>query len=93
VNVELLVSPGCPNASAARAALAECQHRLGLTIQVWERVGDYPSPTVLVNGIDVMTNIEGTPRIQACRLDVPTAEKVLAALRGGSAVPTSKGAA
>lgn len=49
---------------------------------VVERVGEYPSPTVLVNGVDVMTGATGTPTTQACRLDQPTPQRVLAALRG-----------
>ena len=44
-----------------------------------ERIGDYPSPTVLVNGDDVM----GQPSTSGptCRLDVPTEDRVMAALR------------
>jgi hypothetical protein len=46
---------------------------------VTERVGDFPSPTVLVDGTDVMGQ---PPRSGAsCRLDVPTEDRVLAALR------------
>ncbi len=70
---------GCPNAPAARAVLAECLHRLGLTILVRERVGDYPSPTILADGVDVMTDRNGVPPMRACRLDVPTASRVLPA--------------
>ncbi len=84
---------GCPNAPAARAVLAECLHRLGLTILVRERVGDYPSPTILADGVDVMTDRNGVPPMRACRLDVPTASRVLAALHGRSASSTSESAA
>jgi len=93
VNVELLLTPNCPNASAARAVLADSLRRLGLPVRVHERVGDYPSPTILVDGVDVMTEAEEGPRVAACRLDVPTTERVLAALRGGSPSSTSEGAA
>jgi hypothetical protein len=93
VNVQLLLTPDCPNASAARAVLTDCLHRLGLTVQVHERVGDYPSPTILVDGVDVMTDVEGTPRLPACRLDVPTSDRVMAALRGGTTPSTSEGGA
>jgi hypothetical protein len=81
MNVELLVAPDCPNASAARALLTTCLHRLGLDIGVRELVGDYPSPTILVDGIDVMTGQAGGRPISACRLDVPTESRVLAALQ------------
>jgi hypothetical protein len=85
MNVELLLAPDCPHASAARAVLTGCLDQLGLDVPVRERVGDYSSPTLLVDGVDVMTGTAGTPRMQACRLDVPTASRVLAALRGRSA--------
>jgi hypothetical protein len=81
VDVELLVGPQCPHAAAARSLLTACLCRLSLDIQVPERVGAYPSPTILVDGVDVMTARPGAPARQACRLDVPTAPAVLAALR------------
>jgi hypothetical protein len=80
MRVELLVSPDCPNAAAARTVLEACMARLGLAVPVAERVGDYASPTILVDGIDVMTGGVGAPPTQACRLDVPTEARVLAAL-------------
>jgi hypothetical protein len=85
MNVELLLAADCPHATATRAILSNCLDQLGIDIPVRERVGDYPSPTVLVDGVDVMTGAAGTPRMRACRLDVPTASRVLAALRGRSA--------
>ena len=81
MDVELLLSPRCPNAAAARSLLAECLRRSGLDVEVRERVGDHPSPTILIDGVDVMTARSGAPPGPACRLDLPTAERVLAALR------------
>ena len=77
--VELLTAPDCPNAEAARSLVAECLAESGLDASVVERVGRYRSPTILVDGVDVM----GTPGPvagDACRLDVPSRERVLAAL-------------
>jgi hypothetical protein len=88
MNVELLLAVDCPHAITARAVVTDCLDQLGLDIPVRERVGDYPSPTVLVDGVDVMTGTAGTPQMRACRLDVPTASRVLAALRGRSATPS-----
>jgi hypothetical protein len=85
VTVELLLAPDCRHGPAARAVLAECLDQLGLDLPVQERVGDYPSPTVLVDGIDAMTNAAGAPGRRACRLDVPTMARVLAALRRSAA--------
>jgi hypothetical protein len=80
MRVELLLAPGCPNASAARAVLTGCLHRLGVHADVQERVGDFPSPTILVDGVDVMSDWTGGPSVQACRLDMPTEARVWAAL-------------
>ena len=77
----MLLGPQCPNAAAARSLLTACLRRLRLDIPVRARVGAYPSPTILVDGVDVMTARPGAPARQACRLDVPTAAAVLAALR------------
>jgi hypothetical protein len=81
VDVELLLGAQCPNAAAARSLLTACLRQLRLDIPVRERVGAYPSPTILVDGVDVMTARPGMASRQACRLDVPTATAVLAALR------------
>jgi hypothetical protein len=81
MGVELLLSPDCPNAAGARRVVADCLDELGLAIPVAEQVGEFPSPTVLVDGIDVMTDAAGALPIQACRLDVPTRSRLLAALR------------
>jgi hypothetical protein len=93
VKVDLLLAPDCPNAATARALLTRCLDRLRLDVPVREWVGDYPSPTILVDGVDVMTEAHGTPSAQACRLDVPTAARVLAALQAGSTGPMSGSAA
>jgi hypothetical protein len=80
MRVELLVGPDCPNAPTARALLTACLRRLGVEVQVRKRVGEFPSPTILVDGMDVMTGRDGGPPMSACRLDVPTEARVLAAL-------------
>ena len=93
MKVDLLLAPDCPNAADARAVLTECLDRLGLAVPVRERVGDYPSPTILVDGLDVMSQACRTPAMRACRLDVPTASRVLAALRSRITAARSGGAA
>jgi hypothetical protein len=93
MNVELLLAPDCPNAAAARAVMTACLDRLGLDLRVRERVGQFASPTVLVDGLDVMTGAHGAPPVRACRLDVPAEARVLAALQGQPASSTSEGAA
>ena len=80
MTIELLSHPGCPHVDAARSLVRRCLLGLGLDAPVAERVGDYPSPSVVVNGRDVMG--EPASAAPACRLDVPTEAGVMAALRG-----------
>lgn len=55
---------------------------LGIEERIEAREGGYPSPTILVDGTDVMG--EPTSSEAACRLDVPMRERVIAALRNGA---------
>jgi len=79
MKIELLHVSDCPNVDAARALLSECLTELQLEVAVEDKEGAYPSPTILVNGVDVM----GAPTFTAaaCRLDVPTKQRLLVALR------------
>lgn len=76
--VELRSVPECPNRASVRQALDAALADLGWPAQVTELVGDYPSPSVVVNGVDVMGGEAGVGA--ACRLDLPTAERIRAAL-------------
>lgn len=82
MRIDLLTAPECPNAERARAVVAECLDTLGLDVPVHHLVGQYPSPTVLIDGIDVMRPESGPPTGDACRLDLPTRQRVLDALGG-----------
>jgi hypothetical protein len=90
MRIEVLHIPGCPHVDAARQLLLDCLEGLGLPrTAVVERTGPFPSPSIVVNGTDVM----GAPEVMtsSCRLDVPTRDRVLAGLRplvtGGASVP------
>ncbi len=89
MRVELLLVPDCPHAQAARAVLAAGISELGAPVTIQETVGDFPSPTVLVDGVDVVTGRVFERGTAACRLDVPTVSDVVAALRAaaGKGVP------
>ena len=78
IEVELLSVPGCPHVDAARRLLEGCIEELHVRAHIDEKVGDYPSPTIRIDGEDVM----GSQPLSeaACRLDVPTRDRVLAAL-------------
>jgi hypothetical protein len=80
IRIEFRSHMGCPNADEARRVLDDCMASLDLPDTVIERVGDYPSPTILIDGVDVMTGDTEAPRGHACRLDVPTREQLTAAL-------------
>ena len=81
MRVDVLYHAGCRSADAALQLVRECLITLRLADSVLVGVGDYPSPTVLVNGIDVMRPGTGLSEGSACRIDVPTRERMLAALR------------
>jgi alkylmercury lyase len=84
VQVELLSVSGCPNVDATRRMVHGCLTELGLDTTVIERVGRYRSPTVVVNGVDVMGAVAADGMDDtACRLDLPSRDRVLAALRAG----------
>lgn len=79
MKVELLYAPGCPNVEPVRRQLSRCLTRLGVDVELTERVGQFLSPTVLVNGADVLggADIAG----QRCRLNLPSDEQILTALQ------------
>jgi hypothetical protein len=85
MRVELLHFEGCPLAPAAYRLVRQCLTALGIPDSVLVRVGDSASPTVLVDGIDVMRPAAEPSTPSMCRIDVPTRERVLAALRAARA--------
>ncbi|CDO91622.1 alkylmercury lyase [Mycobacterium triplex] len=80
MRIELLTSPGCPHAESARKILADCLSSLGIDEPIIDRIGPYPSPTVLIDGVDVMRPAARAATGDACRLDLPTAQHILDAL-------------
>ena len=54
-----------------------------MNVPIIEKVGHYASPTVLIDGVDVMRSATGPLADDACRLDLPTSERVLDVLRRG----------
>ena len=79
MKIELLHVSDCPHVDTARALLRECLTELQLDVAIEDKEGAYPSPAILVDGVDVM----GAPAFMAaaCRLDVPTKHRLLVALR------------
>jgi hypothetical protein len=83
--VDLLFFPGCPHLEAARTQLKAAFTRLDLPASWTERddAQGYGSPTILVNGVDVMGASPGNDA--SCRLyvgtEVPGAPPLQALLR------------
>src|SRR5258708_3902691 len=77
VIVELRSVPDCADLAPVRQALDAALADLGWPAGVTELVGDYPSPSVLVNGVDVMGGKAGNGT--AGRPDPPTAGRIPAA--------------
>ena len=70
VRIEVLHVPGCSRLDGVRALIDRAITATGIDGAIDEVVGDFPSPTVLVNGIDVSGRDAGSGA--ACRLDLPT---------------------
>lgn len=83
MEVELRAVSGCPNVDDVRRVLRTCLTAAGLACTVIERVGDYRSPSVLVDGRDVTGADPNAP--VACVLQPPTARQIRAALRAAAA--------
>ncbi|WP_147128759.1 hypothetical protein [Nocardia ninae] len=45
--IEVLTVPNCPNAPTTIGLLRTCLDRLDLNIPIQQRIGEYPSPTIL----------------------------------------------
>lgn len=91
MRIEILYAPECPNVNGVRRLLLECLAELGLKQDVIEREGEYPSPTIVVDGADVV-DLRDRADAASCRLDLPTREGVMAALtRSRTPVRTSDG--
>jgi len=82
LHVQLLYVPGCPLVEPVRNMLKKSLTQTPVDAVVEELVGDYNSPTLLVNGFDVTGRPRAQEGVMSCRLDLPTEEQIIAALRG-----------
>lgn len=81
IKIQLLSVPDCPLLPRVRDTLTNCLAKTEIQTTVEELIGDYNSPTLLVNGVDVTGQPPAPKGQSACRLDLPTDEQVLAAIR------------
>ena len=77
--VQILHVPACPLVDRLRAEVASTLEQVATHLELSLLERDYPSPTLVVDGLDVTTGapVSGEPR---CRLDLPTLEQIHQAL-------------
>jgi hypothetical protein len=80
--IQLLSVPDCPLVGSVRKMLEKCLTQIPINVTLEELVGDYNSPTLLVNGFDVTGRPRTSDGVMSCRLDLPSEEQILAALQG-----------
>lgn len=86
MKIQLLHVHGCDNLENARELLHSTLTELGLDIRIEEREGAYASPTILIDGSDVMGRPDAVG--PSCRLDVPTHERLVVAVQAAAAERT-----
>ncbi|MDQ3785676.1 MAG: alkylmercury lyase [Actinomycetota bacterium] len=79
LTIELWHVPDCPLVDQVRAILQECLRAADIDVSVRERQGASPSPTLVINGLDVVTGTAPADGV-CCRLDLPTRAQIQAAL-------------
>lgn len=77
--IQVLRVEDCPLVDALIDTLESCLDEAAVQEAIEVLVGDYPSPTLLVDGVDVATGqpVSGQPR---CRMDLPSRSQIQAAL-------------
>lgn len=77
--VQVLQVPDCPLVDELLTLIQNAEAETGVQVDVHVLVGDHPSPTLVIDGVDVAT---GSPiaTTACCRLDLPTHEQIAAAL-------------
>jgi hypothetical protein len=79
IHIQLLHVPDCQRVDRVRAALKSVLAKTSVRMAFEDIEGPYPSPTLLINGIDV-TGRRRDPG-PSCRLDLPTEDDIVVALR------------
>lgn len=77
--VQLLRVADCPHADQVRQKVRAAAAACNVVVELEEVVGDYASPSTLVDGRDVTGR--SLPQGASCRLDLPTVEQIRAALQ------------
>ncbi|MGH3098961.1 MAG: hypothetical protein ACRDMV_23485 [Streptosporangiales bacterium] len=84
VSIRLEHVADCPLVDRVRARLQRALEATGISAVIEEVEGPYPSPTLLIDGLDAVTGRPVGGGV-CCRLDLPTTAQIAAALqRGGT---------
>jgi hypothetical protein len=81
--IQILHVPGCPRLAVLRERVARTLTELSVTVTVEQLCGSYPSPTLLIDGLDIVTG-RLPEQGASCRLTLPSPEQIHAALRRGA---------
>lgn len=79
LRITILHIPDCPSLGGVRDEVRSAIEHVGATAAVEEIEGSCPSPSVLVDGVEIDGYPLGTD--PACRIDIPTLDEVAAAIR------------
>ena len=73
--LQILQVPDCPRVAQLVDEVRVCVTECGVRERVEIVVGDYPSPTLVIDGLDVLTGqpVQGGP---CCRFDLPSSEQI-----------------
>jgi hypothetical protein len=79
LQISILHVPDCPSIGRVRETVQMALRSVGATAVVEEVEGEYPSPTLLIDGVTV----DGYPlgSDPACRINLPTHEEIATAIR------------
>ena len=81
VAIQLLTVPNCPLDTKMRENLDSALEKIQVTVMVEELVGEYSSPTLLINGVDATGRPLPTEAHASCRLDLPSEAQILQVIR------------
>ena len=79
IRIQILHVPDCPLVEHVRSEVQLALATVGAHGVIEELEGQYPSPTLLIDGFDVTGGHAGAD--PSCRLDLPTQDQILTALR------------
>lgn len=79
IRIQILHVPDCPLVDRLRHTVTTVLTELSLTVPIEHLSGPYPSPTLLINDIDVATGRAAEQGL-SCRLVLPTIDQIRQAL-------------